>query len=200
MIFFTSDWHIGHKNILDYDQRPFRDLDHMHKVLINNYNSCVKENMTCYFLGDMGLCKGDIIKDVIKQLQGTKVLILGNHDKGSNAMRDYGFDVVLNSAIFYIGSKRVSMSHCPLPNIKRECIVDMKGATEGENWHGESRQQRFTSQDSTVDFHLHGHIHSPNGGKSETLLGRQYDVGVAANSYRPVSLSFIESLVSKGVV
>jgi calcineurin-like phosphoesterase family protein len=37
-IFFTSDLHIGHLNSIKFDQRPFRDLDHMHEVLINNYN------------------------------------------------------------------------------------------------------------------------------------------------------------------
>ena len=63
--YFTSDWHVGHKNCLKFDSRPFKDLDHMHRVLINNYNSTVTNNDVCYFLGDMGLGKGELLKKVI---------------------------------------------------------------------------------------------------------------------------------------
>lgn len=33
-LYFTADYHIGHKNVLEFDNRPFRDLDHMHEALI----------------------------------------------------------------------------------------------------------------------------------------------------------------------
>src|SRR3990167_6733439 len=94
-MFFTSDWHIGHKNVLAFSKRPFRDLDHTASVLVNNYNATVPADGVCYFLGDMGLCDKTTIQDVVSKLQGTKVLILGNHDKGMSAMYDRGFDVVL---------------------------------------------------------------------------------------------------------
>lgn len=196
LIFFSSDWHVGHLNVIKFDNRPFQDLNHMHRVLINNYNSAVPENGICYFLGDMGLCKAGVLSKVIKELNGTKVLILGNHDKNTFSMYEQGFDVVLNTAVFYIGDKRVSMSHCPLPGIFREDVSKMKGAKEGENWHGEHKNQRFTSQDLTADYHLHGHIHSgPNNDKPRTTYN-QFDIGVAANSYRPVSISQIESWIA----
>jgi len=196
-IFFTSDWHLGHANVIKFDQRPFRDLDHMHSVLINNYNSSVTDNDVCYFLGDVGFAKGDVVKEIISKLNGTKVLLLGNHDKNTFSMYDQGFDVVLNTAVFYLDDKRISMSHCPLPGIKREDVTGMKGAQEGENWHGEFKNQRFTSYDMTVDYHLSGHIHSgPHCNKKRTLLN-QFDIGVAANSYRPVSLSVIESWINQ---
>ena len=100
--FFTSDWHIGHQNSIVFDQRPFRDLDHMHTVLINNYNASVPKDGVCYFLGDMGLSSSGLIKSIIDQLNGTKVLIVGNHDKGYQAMYDNGFDVVMHSSVLYI--------------------------------------------------------------------------------------------------
>jgi len=194
-IFFTSDWHVGHAKVLEFDKRPFRDLDHMHSVLINNYNSSVTDNDVCYFLGDVGLAKGETVKEVISKLNGTKVLLLGNHDRNTFSMYDHGFDVVLNTAVFYLGEKRISMSHCPLPGIKREDVTGMKGAKEGENWHGEFKQIRFTSHDNTVDFHVHGHIHSGPHCNKEVFTDKQMDVGVAANQYRPVSLSTIESWI-----
>lgn len=103
-------------------------------------------------------------------------------------MYENGFDVVLNAGVFYIGDYRISMSHCPLPGIKGEDVTGMKGALEGENWHGEHKNMRFINRDETVDFHLHGHCHkSPE--EKETV--NQFDVGVRANNHRPVSISEI---------
>jgi calcineurin-like phosphoesterase family protein len=196
-IYFWSDLHIGHSNVLIFDNRPFRDLDHMHEVLINNYNSTVKDGI-CYFLGDAGLAKAETVKDVISQMGGTKVLILGNHDKGVESMYKAGFDCVLYGATMQIAGERVTLSHCPLIGVYRENCENMKGSQEKENWHGESRKShRIFSATDEGQYHLHGHIHSPNGGKSQKILGRQFDVGVAANGYRPVSISVIESWIAK---
>jgi len=196
-IFFTSDLHIGHANCLVFDKRPFKDLDHMHEVLINNYNSTVKDGI-CYFLGDVGLCKSDTVQKVVSQMVGTKILILGNHDKKVESMYKAGFDAVLYGAVMQIAGERVTLSHCPLLGVYREETNGMTGGRSGENWHGESRSSHriFTTKDEG-QFHLHGHIHSPNGGKSQKILGRQFDVGVVANSYRPVSISAIESWIAK---
>lgn len=196
LTFFTSDWHIGHKNVLEFDARPFTDLAHMHRVLVNNFNSTVPPGSITYFLGDMGLCSGDLLKSIISKLNGTKVLILGNHDGGINSMYNAGFDVVLNGATLYIAGQRVTLTHCPLKGVFRESVDGMKGATYGEHWHGEYKQHRFTVANEH-QFHLHGHIHSPNNGKSQKILDKQYDVGVVANNYRPVSISQIESWISK---
>jgi calcineurin-like phosphoesterase family protein len=196
LVFFTSDWHLGHQNCLRLDSRPFTDLAHMHRVLINNFNACVPKGSITYFLGDMGLCAGDLITRVLAQLNGTKVLVIGNHDKNPSAMYRMGFDVVLNSAMIYVAHQRVTMSHCPLRGVYREDTAGMKGAMPGSNWHGDHKQLAYSIQD-IGQFHLHGHIHSPNGGRSERILGRQFDVGVVANKYRPVSISQIESWIAK---
>lgn len=196
LVFFTSDWHIGHSNVLKFDNRPFTDLNHMHRVLMNNFNACVPEGSVTYFLGDVGLCDAEIIKGVITKLHGAKVLILGNHDRNSNFMYKLGFDAVMYGAVLQIADERVTLSHCPLKGIQREDTKGMNGAKPGEHWHGETKNGRFTTE-NYGQFHLHGHIHSPNGGKSVKVLGRQRDVGVAANNYRPVSLSEIESWITK---
>jgi len=197
-IFFTSDWHIGHKNVLEYSKRPFMDITHMHRVLINNYNSCVDNNGVCYFLGDMGFCSNEMLGNVMEKLNGTKVLILGNHDKKTNAMYSIGFDVVLYGARFQIAGELVTATHCPLLGLYRENTEGMRGSSQNENWHGESRSSRkpFTMPDEG-QFHLHGHVHSPNSGKSKKIEGKQFDVGVDANNYSPVSISKIESWIAK---
>jgi calcineurin-like phosphoesterase family protein len=98
-------------------------------------------------------------------------------------------------ATLYIANEIVTLTHCPLLGIVREDVTGMKGSVPGEKWHGESRHAKY----STVDkgqYHLHGHIHSPNGGKSVKILDKQYDVGVVSSKYRPVSQSTIESWIS----
>lgn len=205
-IHFTSDWHIGHANSIIFDSRPFRDLDHMHSVLINNYNAQVPENGVCYFLGDIGMTSSETLKKVITQLNGTKICILGNHDKAHNAMYQIGFDVVLNSATLYIAGERVTLSHCPLRGVFRESVVGMKssysnrdykeGVPAQENWHGEHKNGKFSVSDEG-QFHLHGHIHSSPLNDKISVTDRQFDVGVPANKYRPVHISVIESWITK---
>ena len=194
-VFFTSDWHINHANSIKFDQRPFRDLDHMHEVLINNYNASVPKDGLCYFLGDIGFSSSDTIEKVISQLNGIKVAIIGNHDKGINALYKIGFDVVLNAATLYIANERVTMSHCPLRGVWREDTTGMGNAKEGEHWHGEARHQQFSVTDEG-QWHLSGHIHSGPANNKKTIDGRQMDVGICGNNYRPVSISQIESWIS----
>jgi len=198
--YFTSDWHLFHENSLVFDKRPFRDIPHMHKTLINNYNSTVRPEDVCYFLGDMGQQQTENLKTVIDQLNGTKVFIVGNHDKGYQAMYNCGFDLVQHGAMMVIAGEKVTMTHCPLRGVYREDCSKMKGKhpTDYENWHGELRKKhQMCSIEDFGQFHLHGHIHSPNGGKSKKILDKQYDIGVVANKYRPVSISTIESWIAK---
>lgn len=196
-VYFTSDLHIGHEKSIEFDQRPFRNLDHMHEVLINNFNSTVRMYDICYFLGDVGF-GGDITKQVIRELNGSKILIMGNHDKkGHQYWYECGFTAVMNFGAIHIAGELVTMSHCPLPGVWREDVTGMKGAVEGENWHGERKHTGRFTVPNVGQFHCHGHIHSgPHRKDKQTILGRQMDVGVVANKYRPVGINAINSFIS----
>jgi len=78
-IYFTSDLHLGHKNIIQYCNRPFVSIDEMNKVLIDNWNSVVKSNDTVYQLGDFSFNKNP--KTYLSQLNGNIIHIWGNHDR-----------------------------------------------------------------------------------------------------------------------
>jgi len=197
--FVTSDWHLGHAKSITFDHRPFTDLEHMHRVLINNYNSTVQNSDTCYFLGDIGF--RDAGFDIIPKLNGMKVCILGNHDKSKGKMYDMGFDLVLNGAMFTIGQSIITMSHCPLRGVFRESNINqdgepMKNFKPFESWHGESRHNEYSFPDFGQRFHCHGHTHKRHGNDVRTL--RQWDIGVVGNDYRPVSFTSIESWIAKG--
>lgn len=190
-IFFTSDWHIGHENSIKFDNRPFSNLEEMHETLISNFNKQVKDGGLTYFLGDMFTHSSELTKSVITRLNGTKILIRGNHDKGVEACYNVGFDAVMNGGSIVVHKELVTMTHCPLRGLFREDTSDMKGGKIGELWHGEHRHPDF-SIENAGQFHLSGHIHSPNNGKSQTILGRQWDVGICGNNYRPVHINEIE--------
>lgn len=195
--FFTSDWHIGHEQSIEFDERPFADLQAMHEALVRRYNAVVPPTGVCYFLGDVGNKTSDM-GPVIRSLNGIKVLLLGNHDHGMTTMYNVGFDVVIQTASIWVANQKVTMSHCPLLGITREDTSGFRGGIV-EAWHGSTREKhlRSTVKDEG-QFHLHGHIHSRKTKViSQKILGRQYDVGVTANGYKPVSLSEIESWITK---
>lgn len=197
-VFFSADWHIGHENSIKFDNRPFKDLDHMHSELVKNFNKQVPVDGLTYFLGDIATHSAELTKTIIEQLNGTKIIVVGNHDKKYESLYNAGFSAVIHNATIFIHNERVTMSHCPLTGTFREDTTDMKGSRPGENWHGETRNKRFSVPDEG-QFHLHGHIHSPNGGKSTKILNRQFDCGLPANAYRPVHISHIESWIMKTI-
>ena len=83
MIYFISDTHFYHSNIIKYCDRPFKDTNEMNETIINNWNSIVKNNDTIYHLGDFCLSTNDEIKSIFNKLNGNKILIRGNHDRKS---------------------------------------------------------------------------------------------------------------------
>jgi calcineurin-like phosphoesterase family protein len=78
MVFFTADCHFGHKNIINYCNRPFKSIEEMDETLINNWNNKVSNNDVIYHIGDF--CFGNA-KNYIEKLNGEKHFLLGDHDK-----------------------------------------------------------------------------------------------------------------------
>ena len=192
-IFFTSDWHIGHHNCLDFDNRPFKDLQQMHTKLRNNFNATVPEDGVTYVLGDVGMGNVDLLKEFVQSLNGTKILVIGNHDAGINRMYNIGFTAVLHNCSLLIAKHLVTLSHCPKRGVYREDTTDMWGSLPSDNWHKEEKHKLYSVSD-TDQFHLHGHIHST---KKNSKLGMQWDIGVVGNSYTPVSMSNVESWIAR---
>lgn len=93
--YIIADTHFGHKNIIDYESRPFDNVEEMDNRIIELWNSVVAKDDLVYVLGDFTLSrKMDIIKSLANQLHGRKILIMGNHD--TRKPKDYiecGFEV-----------------------------------------------------------------------------------------------------------
>ena len=80
-IFFVSDLHINHSNIIRYSNRPFSNVEEMNEAIVENWNSLVKPDDTVYCLGDVAFMPYDKFKPFMDRFNGNIHLILGNHDK-----------------------------------------------------------------------------------------------------------------------
>jgi calcineurin-like phosphoesterase family protein len=82
MIWFTADHHFYHENIIVHCGRPFKNEDHMRRVLLGKFNSLVSPEDVTYFLGDFCWIKSKgLMELLLRKMNGVKVLVLGNHDK-----------------------------------------------------------------------------------------------------------------------
>lgn len=78
---FTSDLHFGHKNIIEYCDRPWPDTDAMDRALIARWNLTVRPCDIVVHAGDLTLKhRPDDVLDIIKQLNGQIIWVKGNHD------------------------------------------------------------------------------------------------------------------------
>lgn len=139
-VFVTSDTHFGHSNILTFkktDGLPlregFKDIKDHDLELIKRWNSVVSKDDKIYHLGDVGFKNFPYLKEIFDQLNGTKVLIKGNHDnfKISQYMqifKDVRATHVLNGYV---------LSHVPVHPM---CLDRWKG-----NIHGHTHEHNVES-------------------------------------------------------
>lgn len=101
--YFTADEHYGHDEIITHCERPYKNTQRMVRDIIKRHNSVVTEDDTVYHLGDFAMAGPDratYVEQLVKRLNGTHILILGNHDR-INAMKyvDVGFQSVHTSLV-----------------------------------------------------------------------------------------------------
>lgn len=82
MIYFASDFHLHHKNIIRYSNRPFSCLREMNDNCFNSVNKIVKPEDTLVFLGDFMFAKD--LYDIWEMWNHIKcnniIWLMGNHD------------------------------------------------------------------------------------------------------------------------
>lgn len=116
-IWFTSDYHLGHENIIKYCDRPFKDINKMNETIIRNHNERVKPNDIVFFLGDFcfkntsGGKEGEgqqiTAESWLNQLNGNFVFIKGNHDK-NNSLK-----AIIDFIVITLGGKDIYLCHNP---------------------------------------------------------------------------------------
>ena len=115
MIYFTSDLHFGHKNIIRFDNRPFTTIEEMDAEIIKRWNNKVKANDTVYILGDLSWYNADKTLEIINQLNGRLRLLKGNHDKFlHNSACKKRFESIKDYEEITVDDKKVVLSHYPI--------------------------------------------------------------------------------------
>lgn len=183
-IFFTSDLHFGHKNIIKFCNRPWKTTDEMDEALVENWNSVVGDNDIVFDLGDFAFATNGRWKELIQRLNGKHYLILGNHDvtrwPGDKIMEM--FERVEHQMIVKIDNRFVYLNHYPY-------------LCYGGSWR----------EASNSVWQLFGHVHSGpdcSGTDSDRLVNifpYQYDVGVDNNNYIPVSWERVKEVIEHQV-
>lgn len=120
-VWFWSDQHFNHHNIIRYSDRPFENVAHMNNVMLSNYHTHVKPEDMVIFGGDIAFGEVAKIKHQLSVLLGRKILVIGNHDFDKNQLyfRDFGvFDATCMSAAFHwvFDNKvcNILLSHYPI--------------------------------------------------------------------------------------
>lgn len=148
MKYYISDLHFGHRNILNFENRPFRTVEEMDEEYIRRWNNKVKKGDEVYILGDLSFYKGKKTAEIVKRLNGMKFLIKGNHD--CLFLDDKEFDQTLfvwvrDTCMVTDGEHRISLFHYPIQ-------------VWNEQHHG--------------SLHFYGHVHSNQG----TMHPMKYDI------------------------
>lgn len=180
-IFFTSDTHFYHNNIIKYCDRPFSNVSEMNQKLIENWNSVVPKDGVVFHLGDVSLtAKEGNLHDTLSKLNGTKYLIVGNHEqnvlesdlimKHFKEVVDVAEITIKDEEVTY-GKQQIVMCHYPM-------IV----------WNGSHRGT----------WQLFGHVH---GGLSNKGVIQHpvtaMDVGTDCHNYTPVSYQQVKEQITK---
>lgn len=113
MIYFTSDLHLGHANVITFDSRPFTCIEEMDTEIIKRWNQKVKKQDTVYILGDISWYKTDKTIEILKKLTGKKILIKGNHDRINSEITKC-FESVSDYREIKADGRNVILSHYPI--------------------------------------------------------------------------------------
>lgn len=116
MIYFTSDTHFFHKNIIEYCDRPFLNVEMMNEGLIEKWNRRVLPEDTVYHIGDVSFGKFGPTQEIIKRLNGHKILIKGNHDRSPERMIEIGFQECYKTLYLQTEKGMAYLQHEPAAN------------------------------------------------------------------------------------
>jgi len=115
---YIADWHYGHKNAIAFDNRPFSNTDDMDAELVRRWNEAVRPCDSVYVIGDMFWCTEDKALPILKELNGQKFLIRGNHDRNNNSKFIHQFAKVSGYMEVDDNGNRIVLCHYPIPCFK----------------------------------------------------------------------------------
>lgn len=189
MIFFTSDHHFYHANVIRYCGRPFADVNEMNEKMILNWNSVVGPEDTVYYLGDFSMAFRPV-EVITPRLNGIKYLVPGNHDfchsynkksrkpenreKWIQKYKDNGWIVLPEQAELDIeGVAKVQLCHHPYKLLH-------PSDDKYKNWRPKDDGRWL----------LCGHVH-----EKWKQIDKMINIGVDQWDFKPVSVEEIKKII-----
>ena len=171
-IWFTSDHHFGHSNIIRFSKRPFAGIEEMDARMVERWNAVVKPGDLVYHVGDIFWMPAGQAKSLRDQLHGRICLVRGNHDKTADSMKDAFewikdyYELKLDDPEAEGGIRRIVLCHCAF-------------RVWNKSHHG--------------SWHLYGHSH---GSLADDPNALSLDVGVDCHDYAPISYARVKQIMA----
>lgn len=184
---FASDTHLNHRAPVERGWRPFSSVEEMNECIITRWNETVSPRDQVWLMGDVFLGNETAGLELVRQLQGEKHLIMGNHDVVWSGNRDgykhfrawlESFETIQAYGRRRIAGQTVMMSHFPF-------------AGSGDHTR-EERYNRYRLSDDHQSFLIHGHVHEAWKQSGRRML----NVGVDVWDYRPVSIDTVAKWIT----
>jgi calcineurin-like phosphoesterase family protein len=170
MIYFISDTHFGHANIIKFDNRKdkaFKDINEMNQFIIDKWNSIITDEDTVYCLGDFSYkISTKTLLHIFNSLNGKIILIEGNHDARTLKANKIAHRFESVHKLLELNYNKIHFVLCHYPL---------------ESWRLKERKS----------IHLHGHVH---GNLEYNRFKNRIDVSCEAIDYTPIS---IEEIIKK---
>lgn len=168
---FSTDWHLGHKNIIRFDNRPFKSIEEHDSAIMKNIMSQLKPKDALYYLGDFTLSNKGHTESMLATLASSGAMlyfIKGNHDKDDTIKlyQKYGT---------YLGEQKKIVVE------GQEIILNhFKMLVWDKAHHG--------------SWHLYGHSH---GSIESYIVGKSMDCAINLFNYKLIEFSEIKKLMDK---
>lgn len=166
-VWFSSDHHFGHANVIKHANRPFADVEEMDSEMIRRWNALVNPKDDVYYLGDFSFHKADKTLQILNQLKGNIFYIKGNHDKNFNAAIKERFEWTKDYAEVDVNGQKIILCHYAF---------------------------RVWNKSHYGSWNLYGHSHGTLLDDPNLL---SMDVGVDNHAYAPISFDEIVSLMAR---
>ena len=174
MIWFTSDTHLGHSNIIKHCNRPFTSLMEMDTTIIDNINSRVTESDTLYHLGDFCFQKRWAEKYRSRINCHNLILVMGNHDPANADGTPKAWFAKLFSRVYTLTYLNIQI------NNKVQLVALSHYAMR--TW----RQSHYGS------WNLYGHSHGTLSPAKNSL-----DVGVDCQNFCPININEVRTQIGE---
>lgn len=182
-IWFSSDHHFFHENIIKFCKRPFHTVQEMNEHMVEEHNKLVKANDHWYCLGDVTMLrdnKGSGL-NILRRMNGHKRLILGNHDHYSMKFYLEHFGKVMAMNMF----DGMRFTHIPIhPNSMGSAKANIHG-----HIHNNTTQDGKPVNFPPVIYEKDG----------KNFVKPYINLSVEVINYRPVSLEEVKQMVDVAI-